>query len=68
MYIPKGTEDMGVLHVQETTKKFDYLDNCFIITKLLLGNIRLISNYLCFKLNTKPFFLSISFPSMLTFR
>lgn len=25
MYIAEGIEDMGVLHVQETTKKFDYL-------------------------------------------
>jgi len=59
---------MGVLHVQETTEEFDYLDNYSIIEDLLLGNIRLISKSSHFKLNTKPFFLSLSFPSMLTFR
>lgn len=32
-------KDMGVSYVQETTRKFDYLDNFFIITELLLGNI-----------------------------
>ena len=30
---------MGVLHVQETTEEFDYLDNYSIIEDLLLGNI-----------------------------
>lgn len=55
MCIPEGKKDMGVLHVQETTEKFDYLDNCFIITELLLGNIRLISNFSCFKLKHRAF-------------
>lgn len=56
---------MGDLHVQESTEKFGYLDNCFIIIKLLLGNIN--QQLFTLQVKHKAFFFSISFPSVLTF-
>lgn len=35
MYVPKGIEDMEILHVQETIKKFDNLYKSLIIIQLL---------------------------------
>lgn len=35
MYVPNGIENMEILHAQETTKKFDYLNKSLIITQLL---------------------------------
>lgn len=35
MYVPNRTEDKEILHVQETTKKSDYLNKSLIIIQLL---------------------------------
>lgn len=52
---------MGISYVQETTKKFDYLDNFYIIIELLIGNMNQQLFIIQFKHRT--FF----FPSALVF-